>query len=99
MASGASNIHITAKRGAAADLTVNLPFTPAMVKLYVASGGTIEQGVKTAMMAGSAYLSTSTGVDAGVTIGDRKITIANGADVNVAGADIHIIAYDSPYDV
>jgi hypothetical protein len=95
MASGSNNVHITAKRGAAADLTVPLPFKPGMVKLYVNNAGALEVGVKTYLMTGDAYLSTTTGVDAGVTINDKSIVIANGADVNVVGEDIHIEAHDN----
>jgi hypothetical protein len=91
--SGASNIHITTATGVAADLTIGLPFTPRYIDIFVASAGAIEHGKKTDAMAGSAYLSTTTGVDVGVTIGDKEIIIANGADVNVVAGTIHIVCY------
>jgi hypothetical protein len=91
--SGSTNIHTTTVIGAAADLTVGLPFTPKFVDIFVVTGGAIEHGKKTDSMAGSSYLSTTTGLDAGVTIGDKELTIANGADVNVAAATIYIVCY------
>lgn len=94
MASGATNLQQKMVTGVAADITVPLDFTPRLVILSAVTGGTIEFGVKTAAMSGSAYQSTSTGTDAGVTIGDRELTIANGADVNVVGATIYIQAWD-----
>lgn len=97
--SGSVNSHVTGAVGVAADITVHLPFTPGVVRMYVDNGaGGLEVGVKTYLMAGSAYLSTTTGTDAGVTIGDRQIVIANGADVNVVGETIHIIAEDNYQD-
>jgi len=87
--SGASNLHIFTFVGKAAEVTVQLPFTPKLVTFAVASGGAIEHGVKTSDMATDAYLSTTTGIDAGVTIGDHKLTIANGADINVNTATVH----------
>ncbi len=95
MASGGNNVHITAKRGAASLLTVPLPFKPGMGKLFVNNGGDLEMGVKTYLMPTDEYLSTTTGLDAGVTIVDQSITIASGADVNVVGQDIHIEAHDN----
>jgi len=89
------NCHICAFNGAAAEITVPLPFTPRHVEMYRANGGHIEHGLKTHMMSGSAYLSTSTGVDAGVTINsDHSLTIANGADINGAGVVTHVVAWE-----
>ena len=96
--SGSTNTYVTMKRGAAADLEVNLPFVPGVVRMYVDSGATIEVGIKTWMMSGAAYLSTSTGTDSGVTINGTVLEIANGADINVNGADITIIAEDNFQD-
>lgn len=77
-------------KGVAADITVNIcPFKPRTVKFFVDGGSAIEVGYKSDDMAGSTYLSTSTGIDAGVTLTNTGFVLANGADVNVAGADVH----------
>lgn len=94
MASGGNNMHVTSKVGKSAEVVVHLPFTPRRVVMAVASGGAIEHGIKTSDMPTDEYLSTSTGVDAGVTIGDQRITLANGADINVAAGVISITAWD-----
>lgn len=79
--------HVT---GAAADVTMSsCPFKPRVVKLYADSGSAIEVGYKSEEMSGSAYLSTTTGTDAGVTLTDNGFTLANGADINVSGASIY----------
>lgn len=91
MSSGAANVHYGTFVGAAGVITIDtLPFKPKAMQFFVASGGAIEQGYKTEDMAGDAYLSTSTGVDAGVTFNtDGSVTIANGADINVAAGTVH----------
>lgn len=79
--------HVT---GVAADITVaTCPFKPRTVRFYVDGGSAIEIGYKSDEMAGDAYLSTSTGTDAGVTLTNTGFVLANGADVNVAGAQVH----------
>lgn len=92
MASPSVNQKAGAVLGRAADITVPLPFTPRSISFAVDNSGAGEFGFKTDQMAGSAYISTSSGTDAGVTIGDRSFTIANGADVNVAAANIYYLA-------
>jgi len=92
MASGVG-YHITQFTGVAANVTIELPFTPRIVRFAAPSGGAIEHGYKTDKMTGSAYLSTSTGTDAGVTIGAQQVVVANGADVNVAGATVEVEAW------
>lgn len=82
--------------GAAAEITVYLPFVPTKVELYSITGGAaIEVGIKYAAMSGAVYYSTSTGSDSGVTINSNgTLTIANGADINVAGVTTYISAYE-----
>lgn len=89
MASPSLNHYYGKVIGAAAEITVaTCPFKPRTVRFVVDSGATIEIGYKTDQMSGDAYLSTSTGTDAGVTLTDTGFTLANGADVNVADAEI-----------
>jgi len=88
------NKHIFAFNGAAAELEIPLPFTPTHVEMWRVNAGAIEHGIKTNMMLTDAYMSTSTGDDAGVTIGTQKLTIANGADINAAGIVTHGIAWE-----
>lgn len=93
----ASGIHKQLKTvvGAASELTVYFDFVPKQLQIWVDGGATIEHGFKDDSMSGSAYLSTSTGTDAGVTINsDGSVTIANGADVNVATATIYVMAFE-----
>lgn len=76
--------------GVAADVTFDIcPFKPRTVKFFVDGGAAIEHGYKSDDMAGDAYLSTSTGTDAGVTLTNTGFVLANGADVNVAGANVY----------
>lgn len=90
MSSPSFNHYHGSVKGAAALITVGTcPFKPRSVKFWVDNAGTLEVGYKSDEMAGDAYLSTSTGTDAGVTLTSTGFTIANGADVNVAGANIH----------
>lgn len=86
MASGAGNVFRGSFVGAASDIDIEkLPFKPAAMEFWCATGGAIEHGYKTEEMSGNAYLSTSTGDDTGVTFNsDGTVTIANGADINVA---------------
>ncbi len=79
--------------GVAAEVTVYFDFVPSIIEFYTDGGAAIEHGYKSNKMSGTAYLSTSTGTDAGVTINtDGSITIANGADINVADATVYCIA-------
>ena len=87
--SGESRIHRGSFVGVAADVTVECPFTPRSVELWADGGAAIEHGYKSEEMAGDAYLSTSTGTDAGVTIADQSFVVANGADINVATAVVY----------
>jgi hypothetical protein len=96
--SGSTNTYVTMKRGAAADLEVHLPFVPGVVRMYVDDAGTLEVGIKTWMMSGDTYLSTTSGTDAGVTINGTVLEIANDADINVDDEDITIIAEDNFQD-
>jgi hypothetical protein len=88
MASGASNKHYGSFVGAAAQIDIEtLPFKPRAMFFWVVVGGAIEHGVKFEEMLTDSYLSTTTGLDAGVTFNsDGTVTIANGADINSAGA-------------
>ena len=87
MASGASNTHFGSFVGVAGDIEIEtLPFKPRVMKFWLATGGAIEHGVKFEEMLTDTYLSTTTGLDAGVTFNsDGTVTIANGADINSAG--------------
>jgi len=90
MASGVTQKYYGSFVGAAAEkLVATCPFRPKIVRLYADGGAAIEVGYKTDEMAGSAYLSTSTGTDAGVTINDDGFTVANGADINVSAATVN----------
>lgn len=90
MASGVTQKYNGSFVGAAALITIaTCPFQPKVIRLFAASGGTIEQGYKSEEMTGDAYLSTSTGVDAGVTITSTGFTVANGADINVAAGTVY----------
>lgn len=91
MASGAMQVYFDTLTGAAADITVaKVPFRPRIIRILVNTGaGHIEHGYKNENMSGSAYLSTTTGIDAGVTITDTGFTLANGADVNINGYTVH----------
>jgi len=90
MASGAQQRFKGSFVGAAADIDVaTVPFRPRTIKLWADSGAAIEHGYKSDEMAGDAYLSTTTGTDAGVTINDDGFTVANGADINVAAATVY----------
>jgi len=75
--------------GVAGDVTINkVPFRPRVIRFYVTGG---RWGVKIedeVGMDGSNYLS-NTAADAGVTITDTGFVLANGADVNVAGAAVY----------
>lgn len=76
--------------GVAADVTITkVPFRPKTVKFWTVTGGHIEHGYKSDAMSGSAYLSTTTGIDAGVTLSTSGFVVANGADVNVAAATVY----------
>ena len=97
--SGGTNTHVAAFTGAAADITLYPPFKPGVIRFTVASGGALIHGLKTYLMSGAAYLSTSTGVDAGVTINsDGSVLVANGADVNVNGGTVHVVFEDNFQD-
>jgi len=66
------------------------PFKPRTVKFYVDDGaGTIIVGYKTDDMASDAYLSSGTGVDAGVTLSNTGFTIAAAADLIVDGEKVY----------
>lgn len=97
MGSPSANIHtfgVEATGGAGADITVGLPFTPRVVDLYVDGGAAFEHAHKTDMMSGSNHMSTTGGYVAGLTIGDKEITIAAAAPINnvAAGTIIYGIA-------
>lgn len=94
MASGSSRNFIGSFIGVADDVEIELPFTPRSIKFLVDVSGTLEDGWKTADMAGDAYLSTTTGTDAGVTIGNRSVTVANGADINSVGNTVYFEAWE-----
>jgi len=81
--------------GAATAITVYFDFVPARIELYtVAGGAAIEVGYKSNKMLTDSYYSTSTGIDAGVTINsDGSVTIANGADINVSTVTTYCVAY------
>lgn len=78
----------TAKTGE--DIVVETcPFKPRTVKFYVDSGaGSVVVGYKTDEMAGDEYLSTGTGMDAGVTLSNKGFTIAAAADLIVDGEKV-----------
>lgn len=82
--------------GAATAITVYFDFVPSRMDLYSITGGAaVEVGFKSANMSGATYYSTSTGSDSGVTINtDGSVTIANGADINVAGVTTYCIAHE-----
>lgn len=96
MSSGASNLHFGSFEGAAGDVDIEtLPFKPRTMKFWRVNGGTIEYGFKHEDMSGSAYYSTTTGTDAGVTFNSNgTVTIANGADINAAGIVTYYEAVD-----
>lgn len=81
--------------GVAAEVTVYFDFVPSRIEFFVDGGAAMEHGYKSDKMSGATYLSTSTGSDSGVTItaGSTSVTIANGADINVAGATVYCIAH------
>jgi len=90
MASPSVSHYHSSVKGKAGDVTVaTCPFKPRTVKFFVNNGGALEVGYKSDDMEGDAYLSTSTGLDAGVTLTDTGFVIAAGADINVVGEDIH----------
>ena len=90
MGSPSEYVYWGALTGAAADITVTkVPFRPKSIEFFVDSAGSLEVGVKHESMAGAAYLSTTSGTDAGVTIRDDGFLLANGADVNVAAATVY----------
>ena len=92
MASGVTQKYTGSVVGAAADISVaTVPFQPKTIQFYVDGGAALEMGFKHEDMTGDAYLSTSTGTDAGVTINSNGFTLANGADVNVASATIYYV--------
>lgn len=91
MAAPSVNRKVGAVLGRAADIVVPLDFTPRSIQFAV-DNTTGEFGLKLENMAGDLYISSTSGEDAGVTIGDRQFTIANGADVNVAGQNIYYVA-------
>ena len=82
--------------GAAAERTVYFDFVPSRIDLYSITGGAaLEVGFKTSSMSGATYLSTSSGSDSGVTINtDGSVTIANGADINLANVTTYCIAHE-----
>jgi len=89
MASGDVKKFYGTLTGAAADITITkVPFRPRVIKFF-ATGGKwglkIEDEVG---MSGNNYLS-NTAADTGVTINDDGFTLANGADVNVAGSSVY----------
>lgn len=90
MASGADYIFEGSFIGAAALITVSkCPFQPRSIEFWADGGAALEQGYKHESMSGDAYLSTSTGTDAGVTITSTGFTVASGADVNVAATTVY----------
>jgi len=90
MASGVTQKYTGSFVGAAADIDIETcPFQPKRIQLFVNNGGALEQGYKDEEMSGDAYLSTTSGADAGVTINSDGFTVANGADVNVAGQTVY----------
>ena len=97
--SGAANTHVTSKKGSTGALTVYFPFVPGVVNLYVENAGATAtvHGIKTYKMGTDTYLASGSGWDTGVTINvsTKSITIAAGADVNVNGKVIHIVAEDN----
>lgn len=92
MSSPGRNIAYKSFTGAAAEITVPLPFKPKMVKFY-ATGGV--WGIKVDGLPGMTltnYLS-NTAADTGVTINDDgSLTIASGADINVSGEEVYVEA-------
>lgn len=95
MASGKGR-HDCSFVGAGSDITVYLPFNPTKVELYSITGGAaIEVGIKYSAMSGATYYSSSTGADSGVTINtNQTLTIANGADINVATVTTYLTAWE-----
>lgn len=92
MSSPGRNVHHGSFLGAAADVTVRLPFTPKTLKFFATGGvwGIKFTGLKG--MDGANYLS-NTAADVGVTINaNGSITVANGADVNVSGQEVYFEA-------
>jgi len=96
MASGAGNVFRGTFIGAADDIEIaKLPFKPAAMQFWCDNSGALEIGYKTEDMSGDAYLSTSSGADAGVTFNaDGTVTVANGADINVAGVTTYYEAHE-----
>lgn len=80
--------------GAAADLEVTTcPFRPSRIEFYVDAGASGAVGYKSDQMAGDDYFSTVAGMDDGVTITDNGFELANGADINIAAANIHYVCH------
>ena len=66
------------------------PFKPRTIKFRINNGGALEVGYKTDEMAGDAYMSTSSGVDAGVTLTDRGFEVAVAADIHIVAAGVKL---------
>jgi hypothetical protein len=87
--SGTTNKYHGSFLGVSAEVTIGTcPFTPRTVKFWADAGSAVEVGYKSDQMADDAYLSTSTGTDAGVTLAANGFVVASGADVNVAAAQV-----------
>lgn len=75
--------------GSASAHTIYSPFPIKSIEFWAenAGGTAIEHGYKSNEMSGDAYLSTTTGTDAGVTIASDGLSaeVAGAADINVSG--------------
>lgn len=80
--------------GASDDVPVIVSFRPRSIHFAVNNSGSGEFGYKSEKMIGDAYISTTSGADAGVTITDTGFTVADGADINVDGVTVYFEAVE-----
>lgn len=93
MSSGTIRKHYTTFTGAAAEIVLNLPFEPRTLKFYGTGGVWGIKMVGYDGMSSASYLS-STAADEGVTVDGMEVTIASGADINIAGETVYVECED-----